>query len=53
MTREFKTDGFGESPAPLGVLYVASFSVIVGISAFNQVLILERSSPGTVARPPR
>jgi signal transduction histidine kinase len=41
MTQEFKSDGFGESPARrLGVLYVASFSVIVGISAFNQVLIL-------------
>jgi hypothetical protein len=30
MTQEFKSDGFGESPARrLGVLYVASFSVIV------------------------
>ncbi len=45
MTQEIKSDGFGESPARrLGVLYVASFSVIVVISAFNQVLILRELS---------
>ncbi len=45
MTQEIKCDELAESPARrLGVLYVASFSVIVVISAFNQAFILRELS---------
>jgi signal transduction histidine kinase len=41
MTQEPKRDGLAESPARrLGVLYVASFSVIVLISGVNQAFVL-------------
>jgi signal transduction histidine kinase len=50
MTQVIKSDGLVESPARrLGILYVASFCVIVLISAVNQAVILKELSWQSVA----
>jgi signal transduction histidine kinase len=50
MTQVIKSDGLGESPARrLGILYVASFCVIVLTSAVNQAVILKELSWQSVA----